>query len=176
MPTKFAGNCVTSTGSEIFDTASSDQVECIGSTVPDADALLYIQYSNSTGSENYYTNTLLSANSMSQNQGTCSTVTLGGSTSSGTYCEESVSFSTSGSSATTQGREFLFVGTKFNLGSNTDVANYCGSAGTGNGFTAFGWTDDSANLTAVALACNQNSTTATAIHSDFVNGTFSLGA
>lgn len=170
VPSAFKPDCQASKSSDFIDTSASDQVICQGSSVPDADGIIYLQYPNSQASESYYSGTLLQGNGMTPGQGQCSTLELSGNATNGTYCEVDISDQTNGP---TTGHLFVFAGSSFDVGSGVNLNGVCTQGS--QGFTVLGWTDDPTNLTALAVSCTNSVTTAKAIEQDYLSTKYDLG-
>jgi hypothetical protein len=176
MPSAFAAQCTNETSSDFIDTNQTAQVVCSGSNVPDADVLIYEQYDNTQDTDNYYSATLLTANTMQSAQGDCTSATLSGSTPNGTYCETNVT-----SNGKPVGNVFLFNGTEFNIGSGVSLASVLSSpppicANTNAGFGVVGWTVDSSNLVALAITCSNDIATLQNINKDYLANSFDLAS
>lgn len=180
VPSAFRSDCEASSQSDFLDSSASEQVICSGSDVPTAKGIIYLRYSDSSGSEAYYADTLLQANGMSSGQGSCSTLELSGSATNGSYCETDVSDTSGGP---TTGHQFVFYGSSFDVGSGNNVSGVCSdSSGTSatssgsSGFTVVGWTDDPTDLTAIAVSCTGDVATAKALQNHYLSGDYDLGS
>lgn len=176
MPSAFAAQCTNQKSSDFIDTNETAQVVCSGSNVPDADVLIYEQFDNAQDADNYYSATLLNANTMQSAQGDCTSATLSGSTPNGTYCETNVT--TNGKPV---GNVFLFNGTEFNIGSGVSLASVLSSpppicTNTSVGFGVVGWTVDSSNLAALAITCSNDIGTLQSINKDYLANSFDLAS
>jgi len=175
MPSVFASQCVNHT-SGFVDQNETAQVICIGSNVPDADVIIYLQFDTPQDTVDYYQNTLLPANAMSFNQGDCSSATLSASTTNGTYCETTVD----DSNGNAIGNSFLFDGIDFNIGDGTSLANYLFSPpaicpGTASGFGVVGWNINSENLVGLAISCTSDVGALNTINGDYLANKYALG-
>ncbi|MDQ6784319.1 MAG: hypothetical protein M3063_12950 [Actinomycetota bacterium] len=174
VPSAFRDDCSYSANNNYLDNNATTQVACIGSSVPDAAIVVYGQYDRSTDAESYYSGTLLNGNGMVANAGgKCSALQLTGKAPNGTYCEESVK---NAGSSTNTGHTFTFAGTSFSLGSGANVAKFCGQGGAKQGFSVVGWTDDPTKLSALAVTCNSQVSSALASEKDYFAGKYDLVA
>lgn len=175
MPKVFAAQCTNQASSDFLDTNQTAQVVCSGSNVPDADVLIYEQYDNAADADNYYSSGLLSGNGMQSGQGDCTSATLSGTSTNGTYCETNVTLNSKA-----VGNVFLFNGTEFEVGSGVSLASVLSSpppicANTSNGFGVVGWTVDSKNLAALAITCSSDVATLQSINKDYLANDYDLG-
>lgn len=171
IPSAYQSECTVSPQSEYLDSNAQSQVACQGDNVPNADAIVYVQYKSSSDSEQYYSATLVQGNGIQAGAGQCNTVQLTGKTANGVYCEASV---TDAGASSPTGHTFVFQGTSFSLGSGANIASLCSQGGATQGFTVVGWTDDPTNLTAVAVTCNTQASSASASEKDYASGTYDL--
>ncbi|HEY1826663.1 MAG TPA: hypothetical protein VGF87_01515 [Acidimicrobiales bacterium] len=175
MPKAFAPQCTNEASSDFLDTNQTAQVVCSGSNVPDADVLIYEQFDNAADADNYYSSALLSGNGMQSGQGDCTSATLSGTSTNGTYCETNVTLN-----GNAVGNVFLFNGTEFEVGSGVSLASVLSSpppicANTSNGFGVVGWTVDSKNLAALAITCSSDVGTLQSINKDYLADDYDLG-
>jgi hypothetical protein len=175
MPKAFAAQCTNEASSDFLDTNQTAQVVCSGSNVPDADVLIYEQFDNSADANNYYSSTLLPGNGMQSSQGDCTSATLSGTSTNGTYCETNVTLN-----GKAVGNVFLFNGTEFQVGSGVSLATVLSSpppicANTSNGFGVVGWSVDSKNLAALAITCSSDVGTLQSINKDYLANNYDLG-
>jgi len=175
MPKAFAAQCTNEVSSDFLDTNQTAQVVCSGSNVPDADVLIYAQFDNSADADNYYSSALLSGNGMQSGQGDCTSATLSGTSTNGTYCETNVTLNNK-----PVGNVFLFNGTEFEVGSGVSLASVLSSpppicANTSSGFGVVGWSVDSKNLAALAITCSSDVGTLQTINKDYLANDFDLG-
>ncbi len=174
MPSAFAAQCTNEASSDFIDTNETAQVVCSGSNVPDADVLIYQQYDTSADADNYYSSTLLSGNRMQSGQGDCTSATLSGTSTNGTYCETNVT-----ANGKAVGNVFLFNGTDFQVGSGVSLASVLSSpppicSNTNAGFGVVGWTVDSKNLAALAITCSSDVATLQSINKDYLANDYDL--
>lgn len=175
MPKAFAAQCTNEASSDFLDTNQTAQVVCSGSNVPDADVLIYEQYDNAADADNYYSSALLSGNGMQSGQGDCTSATLSGTSTNGTYCETNVTLN-----GNAVGNVFLFNGTEFQVGSGVSLASVLSSpppicANTSSGFGVVGWTVDNKNLAALAITCSSDVGTLQSINKDYLADDYDLG-
>ena len=175
MPKAFAAQCTNEASSDFLDTNQTAQTVCSGSNVPDADVLIYQQFDTSADADNYYSSTLLSGNGMQSGQGDCTSATLSGTSTNGTYCETNVT-----ANGKAVGNVFLFNGTDFQVGSGVSLASVLSSpppicSNTNSGFGVVGWTVDSKNLAALAITCSSDVATLQSINKDYLANDYDLG-
>ncbi|HWD52344.1 MAG TPA: hypothetical protein VG412_08085 [Acidimicrobiales bacterium] len=175
MPKAFAAQCTNEASSDFLDTNQTAQVVCSGSNVPDADVLIYEQFDNSADADNYYSSALLSGNAMQSGQGDCTSATLSGTSTNGTYCETNVTLN-----GNAVGNVFLFNGTEFQVGSGVSLASVLSSpppicANTSSGFGVVGWSVNSKNLAALAITCSSDVATLQSINKDYLANDYDLG-
>jgi hypothetical protein len=175
MPKAFSAQCTNEASSDFIDTNETAQTVCAGSNVPDADVLIYEQFDNSADADNYYSSALLSGNGMQSGQGDCTSATLSGTSTNGTYCETNVT-----ANGNAVGNVFLFNGSDFQVGSGVSLATVLSSpppicANTSSGFGVVGWTVDSKNLAALAITCSSDVGTLQSINKDYLANDYDLG-
>ncbi len=175
MPKAFASQCTNEGSSDFIDTNETAQTVCAGSNVPDADVLVYEQFDNSADADNYYSSTLLSGNGMQSGQGDCTSATLSGTSTNGTYCETNVT-----ANGAAVGNVFLFNGTDFEVGSGVSLSTVLSTpppicTNTNAGFGVVGWTVDAKNLAALAITCSSDVATLQSINKDYLANDYDLG-
>jgi hypothetical protein len=164
VPSALSGTCSATASSERVAAQVIDEIGCDAESVSgsSADFIGYARFASASAVSGYFS-ALLSSNSLTAGQGDCASVTLGGATSNGSYCEGSYT-----DSAGNSGEDVAFLGQSFDVGGSAGSttafcqANFPGSSGV----SVVAWTSPGDDSVGFAVDC-------TASASSFVAGMLS---